>query len=563
MDATNFNNDKLEVAEKFECNVKTPQNKNYLITKTENKTAEKFECNLSRAMSVASRTQTPQNKNYLVTKTENKTAEKFECNLSRVMSVASNTRTPQNKNYLVTKTEKKTAEKFEDNLNRVMSRTQSPQTKNYLAKKSGGGIQKRAFVPTVPKPFKFYTELRASKSRNKENSPKSPLLENPTRFDAKSGKVRSNTLTVPKSPYLRIKDRSKPTTILPTEEREIPKVQKPKLTEPYSPVITKPKTLHAQSLLNFEPEIHRKPECPPPTEPIGFSDNRIEERHIYGEHKRFREKEVEEQRIAKIRKEEPLHAQPLLNFEPEIPRKPECPLPTEPIGFSDTRMEERHISNEHRRFREKETEEQRILKIREEEPFHAQPLLNFEPEIPRKPECPPPTEPIGFSDTMEERHISDEHRRFREKEAEEQRISKIREEEPFHAQPLLNFEPEIPRKPECPPPTEPIGFSDTMEERHISDEHRRFREKEADEQRISKIREEEVRNAINIQPLARPISPMIGEKYMKLLNNYEYSFRDSLFDLDNIDNINDPILHLYQITGVYALTPIYECETTE
>jgi hypothetical protein len=63
--------------------------------------------------------------------------------------------------------------------------------------------------------------------------------------------------------------------------------------------------------------------------------------------------------------------------------------------------------------------------------------------------------------------------------------------------------------------------------------------------------------------LARPISPMIGEKYMKLLNNYEYSFRDSLFDLDNIDNINDPILYLYQITGVYALTPIYECETTE
>jgi transcriptional antiterminator Rof (Rho-off) len=92
-------------------------------------------------MSLASRTKTPQNKNYLVTKTENKTAEKFECNLSRVMSVASNTQTPQNKNYLITKTEKKTAEKFEDNLNRVMSRTQSPQTKNYLAKKSGGGIQ--------------------------------------------------------------------------------------------------------------------------------------------------------------------------------------------------------------------------------------------------------------------------------------------------------------------------------------------------------------------------------------------------------------------------------------
>ncbi|PKK61058.1 hypothetical protein RhiirC2_761134, partial [Rhizophagus irregularis] len=51
-------------------------------------------------------------------------------------------------------------EKFEymKDVSRVMSAssTQSPQTKIYLAKNSGG-IQKRAFVPTVPKPFKFYT----------------------------------------------------------------------------------------------------------------------------------------------------------------------------------------------------------------------------------------------------------------------------------------------------------------------------------------------------------------------------------------------------------------------
>ncbi|EXX78216.1 hypothetical protein RirG_017010 [Rhizophagus irregularis DAOM 197198w] len=80
-------------------------------------------------------------------------------------------------------------------VSRVMSAssTQSPQTKIYLAKNSGG-IQKRAFVPTVPNPFKFYTETRANNSCNKENS-KSPFiplalsvqqfLENPTRFDAK------------------------------------------------------------------------------------------------------------------------------------------------------------------------------------------------------------------------------------------------------------------------------------------------------------------------------------------------------------------------------------------
>ncbi|CAB4475119.1 unnamed protein product [Rhizophagus irregularis] len=172
------------------------------------------------------------------------------------------------------------AEKFEymEDISQVTvaSSIQSQQTKHYLAK--SGGTQKRAFVPTVPKPFKFHTESRAN-SRNKENSPKSPFiplalsvkqfLENPTRFDTKSSKVRSNTLTVPKSPFLRTKYRSKSTTILPTEEREIsemrgyrfkanqldqldrkifenrncgiPKVQKPKLTEPYSPAITKPK----------------------------------------------------------------------------------------------------------------------------------------------------------------------------------------------------------------------------------------------------------------------------------------------------------------------------------
>ncbi|PKC61358.1 hypothetical protein RhiirA1_424925, partial [Rhizophagus irregularis] len=39
----------------------------------------------------------------------------------------------------------------------VASSAQSPQTKNYLAKKSGGY---NAFVPTVSKPFKFYTESR-------------------------------------------------------------------------------------------------------------------------------------------------------------------------------------------------------------------------------------------------------------------------------------------------------------------------------------------------------------------------------------------------------------------
>lgn len=72
---------------------------------------------------------------------------------------------------------------------------------------------------------------------------------------------------------------------------------------------------------------------------------------------------------------------------------------------------------------------------------------------------------------------------------------------------------------------------------------------------------------------------MIGEKrhkYMQMLDNYEYSFRDSLFDIDNMDDISnvsnmeslDPILYSSfeadQITnanGCCVLLPIDECET--
>jgi hypothetical protein len=83
-----------------------------------------------------------------------------------------------------------------------------------------------------------------------------------------------------------------------------------------------------------------------------------------------------------------------------------------------------------------------------------------------------------------------------------ERVDKVRKdyekEIQFHARPLPDFEPKIPRKPECPPLTEPVGFNfltDTrMKERHIYDELRRSREKEVEEQKIMKIREEEVKN---------------------------------------------------------------------
>ncbi|RGB39635.1 hypothetical protein C1646_689328 [Rhizophagus diaphanus] len=423
-------------------------------------------------------------------------------------------------------------EKFEymEDVSRVISVTssaQSPQTKNYLANKSGG-IRKRAFVPTVPKPFKFYTESWANNSCNKENSPKSPFiplalsvqqfLDNPTRFDAKSDKVRSNTLTEPKSPYLRTKYRSKPTTILPTEERKIremrgyrfkanpldrkilenrnfgiPKVQKPKLTEPYSPAITKPKPPRPKS--PSPPHVIKANPVPDYKEPY---------------------RPVIEHRLIEL---------------------PVFSLPGEEISKRKSQEIEERIRQE----------KERMEKMRE---FKAQPLLIGSPDcLPTRPYY-PPTHPKPFALLTNDRGEKYQ-REFYEKVRKEQEYIK---ENRFHAQPLPNFEPKIPRKPECPPPTEPIGFfffTDTrMKERHIYDEHRRFREKEAEEQRIAKIMEEEVRSAeeihrlradlvhhaqpiryytpINIQPSdkkpTRPISPMIGEKrrkYMQMLDNYE------------------------------------------
>ena len=77
----------------------------------------------------------------------------------------------------------------------------------------------------------------------------------------------------------------------------------------------------------------------------------------------------------------------------------------------------------------------------------------------------------------------------------------------------------------------------------------------------------------------RPISPMIGEKrrkYMQVLNNhdYDYSFGDPIFDLGNMDGIENTsnIKSLDQIlystlevdqTTTNVLTPIAESETSE
>ncbi|POG65643.1 hypothetical protein GLOIN_2v1664071 [Rhizophagus irregularis DAOM 181602=DAOM 197198] len=337
-------------------------------------------------------------------------------------------------------------------VSRVMSAssTQSPQTKIYLAKNSGG-IQKRAFVPTVLKPFKFYTESRDNNSPNKENSPNPPFiplaygvqqfLESPTRFDAKTGKLRSNTLTVPKSPYLRTKYRSKPTTILPSPTHVIKANPVPDYKEPYRPVIE-----------------HRLIELPM----FSLPGEEISKRKSQEIEERIRQ---ENEKMEKMRE---FKAQPLPTGFHNCPTRPYySPTHPKPFALLTNDRGEKY----QREFYEKVRKEQEYYK---ENRFHAQPLPNFKREVPRKPECPPPTEPIGFfffTDTrMEERHIFDEHRRFREKEAEEQRLAEIREKEirnaeeirrlranlVHHAQPIRYYTP-INIKPSNKKPTRPIS----------------------------------------------------------------------------------------------------------
>ncbi|GBC16325.2 hypothetical protein GLOIN_2v1477188 [Rhizophagus irregularis DAOM 181602=DAOM 197198] len=102
--------------------------------------------------------------------------------------------------------------------------------------------------------------------RQKQNSPKSPIipldlsvqqfLENPTRFDAKSGKVRSNTLTVPcalnmgLNPllyYLQKITENKGNEKLYINPLNRKEFRNPKST--YSPAITKPKPPRPKSPL--------------------------------------------------------------------------------------------------------------------------------------------------------------------------------------------------------------------------------------------------------------------------------------------------------------------------
>jgi len=470
----------------------------------------------------------------------------------------------------------------------MSSSAQMSQDKKYLVRKTAG-VQKRknnTFVPTVPKPFTFHTASRVNISRNEDSSPRSPFIplavkvrqfmEKPEKFNTKaalkSNKVRSNTLTVPRSPYLRTKYRSKP-TVLSTEERVIkeiqdyrfranpvdqkifengdigiPKVQKPKPTEPHSPTITKPKPSRPKS--PSPPRVIKANPVPDYKEPYRpVVEHRLidlPDFSLPGEEISKRKSQEIEERIRREREElermREFRAQPLPTDSPDCLPIRHYYAPTHPKEFTlltDSRGEiyQKEFYERLRKEREREKENQ----------FYAQPLPSFEPEVLKKPECPPPTEPISFSfltDTrMKERHLYDEQRRLRDKEAEEQKEQKLREEEARQTEEIRRLRVELIHH------AQPI--------RHYS--------------------------PIVIQPSnkrpTRPVSPMIGEKrrkYIQILNNHDYSFGDSIFDLGNMDSVDsmsnieslDQILYssfeIGQTTtnsNAFILAPIAESET--
>ncbi|CAB5389062.1 unnamed protein product [Rhizophagus irregularis] len=118
-----------------------------------------------------------------------------------------------------------------------------------------------------------------------------------------------------------------------------------------------------------------------------------------------------------------------------------------PVNLPGEEISKRKSQEIEERIRQ---EKEKMEKMRE---FKAQPLPTGSPDcLPTRPYY-PPTHPKPFALLTNDRGEKYQ-REFYEKVRKEQEYYK---ENRFHAQPLPNFEPEIPRKPECPPPTEPIG----------------------------------------------------------------------------------------------------------
>ncbi|CAG8705535.1 5179_t:CDS:2, partial [Ambispora leptoticha] len=422
---------------------------------------------------------------------------------------------------------------LEDNGNNLSSGTTSlgfktPQTlksqkndRNYLGVKSQTVIQKKTNTVTVPKPFKFLTAERAQRNENicnASNDAKSPYIplvkriqafldETPDRFKPHSASKANKSInlnfiskypvelpqyryssTVAKSPFLLTKIRAKPTSVLPTEEREaieaekyefrarpinrrifefagelgVPTIEKPIPTIPESPKITKPKPIPPRKpspphLVKanpvpdydnpFRPVIEHRKLSPP-----GFSlpGDEITKRKMWEREEKIRRELEEQERARRFR------AQPLPSDSPDHFPRPPHRTPTQPDPFilqTDIRGE---VYQQY--FQEMVNRSEQIEK--ENKIFHARPVPKFDQVAPPpKPEKPNPTEPVEFNfltDLRIEKHRQIEKERKnrevekemlkREKQREEEarkeaEIRKIRSELVHHPEPIRRYTP--------------------------------------------------------------------------------------------------------------------------
>ncbi|KAL2919499.1 hypothetical protein HK105_201146 [Polyrhizophydium stewartii] len=352
------------------------------------------------------------------------------------------------------------------------------------ASASPGGVSKKRPAKkaitdlTIPKPFNLRTNARkkgpvaaVSAAGNAGTQvPPSPyvplaakiekfLNKTPERFRTRVAKPKKDKqrdltqLTQPKSPFLSTKLRSKPSKSLPTqEEREeeelrqmehfkakpvnkrilladgplgVPEVPRPALTVPMSPAITKPKppperppsperVVKAHPIPDlehpFQPRIeHRK------IEPVDFElpGDAISRR----KHQEFLA--AVEKEKAERERERRFVAHPILSDVPIPPPAVPAPQLTEPKPFAlmtDLRGAIHQSALEQRLAREQEAERQRRA-------FHANPLPDAEPFVPKKSDKPlTEIQPIVLHTDVRAHERSDYEETKRQRELEEERL---------------------------------------------------------------------------------------------------------------------------------------------
>ncbi|RHZ90089.1 hypothetical protein Glove_8g41 [Diversispora epigaea] len=357
-------------------------------------------------------------------------------------------------------------------------------------------------------------------------------------------------LTVPKSPKLRTKSRVKPSKFLPMEEQEILEMEQYKfVAKPINTKIFEVKELGVSKI--GKPEI-RKPLSPaitniePPPQRFTSSLPKIKFHHPIPDFK-----------------------DPFMPFIEH--RKMELPN----FSLPGDEIHKRKI---------KEIQE-KMLRERDEmdnaRKFKAQPLPSDSPDG-----LPPRhyyalTYPKPF--VLETDNRGDKYQQsFRER---LRRINEIEKENRFHATPLPNFEPQIPKKLVIPPPTKPVEFifntGVRMLERKAFDEQRKMRDSIAEVLREQKRKEDEIREAeeirhlrtelvhraqpikhfapVNIRPSkrkpTRAVSPLIGEKRRKIMNlQEETSFQSSTQFNTNHDTIAEISSELKRLATIESFS---------